>query len=125
MFNPILQFKAVEKEDNGVSFMETLAMIDGLNNYKNVATPPDGAAVVSSSDVLSSPSFSATAGTSKDSLSNGEDISQLKKSLQDLQVIAEAREKKIAEVRYCMLRSFVHLSVVVIKFSPPVACSLF
>lgn len=95
---------AVEKEDNGVSFMETLAMIDGMNN-KNVGSPPDGTAAVSSSDAgaMSSPAFSSSigaAGGSKDSSSpaNSEEVAQLKKSLQDIQVIAETRDKKITEV---------------------------
>jgi hypothetical protein len=94
--------KAVEKEDNGVSFMETLAMIDGMNT-KNVASSPHGptSAVISSLDgAMSSPSFSATVGgESKDSLAaNAEEVAQLKKSLQDVQVIAETRDKMITEV---------------------------
>lgn len=94
--------KAVEKEDNGVSFMETLAMIDGMNS-KNTLSSPDGTAVVSSSDgAMSSPAFSAaaTAGGSKDAPGGGnaEEVAQLKKSLQDVQVIAETRNKKITEV---------------------------
>mmetsp|Transcript_29756 Transcript_29756/g.63097 ORF Transcript_29756/g.63097 Transcript_29756/m.63097 type:complete len:1002 (-) Transcript_29756:423-3428(-) len=93
---------AVEKEDNGVSFMETLAMIDGMNN-KNVQSSPDGTttAVISSSDAaMSSPAFSAgVAGGSKDSpVANGEEVTQLKKSLQDIQVIAETRDKQITEL---------------------------
>jgi E3 ubiquitin-protein ligase BRE1 len=95
--------KAVEKEDNGVSFMETLAMIDGMNN-KNVSSP-DGTAVVSSSDAgaMSSPAFSSSAGAAggpKDASSpaNSEEVAQLKKSLQDVQVIAETRDKKITEL---------------------------
>lgn len=92
--------KAVEKEDNGVSFMETLAMIDGMNN-KNVMASPDGVttAVVSSSEgVMSSPAFStALAGGSKDS-PDGEEVAHLKKTLQDIRVIAETRDKKITEL---------------------------
>ncbi len=96
----ILISKAVEKEDNGVSFMETIAMIDGMNNQKHTLSSPDGAAVVSSSAVLSSSTFSATArGNVGDSVANSEDAAQLKKNLQDVQVIADAREKKISEVR--------------------------
>lgn len=94
--------KAVEKEDNGVSFMETIAMIDGMNNQKQSSSPGGATAggVVSSSDVMSSPSFSAVTGTSKESAGvHSEELAQLKKSLQDVQVIAETREKKIAEVR--------------------------
>eukprot|EP00581_Thalassiosira_minuscula_P019716 CAMPEP_0183726420 /NCGR_PEP_ID=MMETSP0737-20130205/23121_1 /TAXON_ID=385413 /ORGANISM="Thalassiosira miniscula, Strain CCMP1093" /LENGTH=997 /DNA_ID=CAMNT_0025957749 /DNA_START=275 /DNA_END=3265 /DNA_ORIENTATION=- len=91
--------KAVEKDDNGESFMEKLAMIDGMNN-KNVTLSPDGtsAAVVSSSD--GSPALSAAvAGGSKDSLAaSGEEVSQLKKTVQDLQAIAESRDKKITEL---------------------------
>ena len=92
--------KAVEKEDNGVSFMETLAMMDGMNNSKNAASSPDGnTAVVSSEGAMSSPSFSAAAGGSKDSPgASSEEVAQLKKSLQDVQVIAETRDKKIQEV---------------------------
>lgn len=94
--------KAVEKEDNGVSFMETLAMIDGMNN-KNVMSSPGGttsAAISSSDGAMSSPSFStAVAGGSNDSsAASAEEVAQLKKSLQDVQVIAEARDKKITEV---------------------------
>ncbi|KAL7437504.1 hypothetical protein ACHAXH_003212 [Discostella pseudostelligera] len=94
--------KAVEKEDNGVSFMETLAMIDGMNT-KHVASSPHGptSAVISSVDgAMSSPAFSATVGgESKDSLaSNAEEVAQLKKSLQDVQVIAETRDKMITEL---------------------------
>ena len=91
--------KAVEKEDNGVSFMETLAMIDGMNN-----SSPDGATttVVSSADgAMSSPALSAAAaGGSKEAQgASSEEVAQLKKSLQDTQAIAETRDKKIAEVR--------------------------
>jgi len=94
--------KAVEKEDNGVSFMETLAMIDGMNS-KNVASSPHGptSAVVSSGDgAMSSPAFSATVGGEfKDShAANAEEVAQLKKRLQDVQVIAETRDKMITEV---------------------------
>lgn len=92
--------KAVEKEDNGVSFMETLAMIDGMNN-KNVLSSPDGTtAVVSSEGAMSSPAFSAAvAGGSKDSPAvNGEELAQLKKSLQEIQVVSETRNKKIMDV---------------------------
>ena len=95
--------KAVEKEDNGVSFMETLAMMDGIN-AKHVALSPHGhtSAVVSSSDggAMSSPTFSATVGgESKDSpAANVEEVAQLKKNLQDVQVIAETRDKMITEV---------------------------
>lgn len=92
--------KTVEKEDNGVSFMETLSMIDGMN-AKNVASSPHGptSAMVSSLDgAMSSPAFSATVGVdSKDA--NAEEIAQLKKKLQDVQVIAETRDKMITEVR--------------------------
>ncbi|KAL7551097.1 hypothetical protein ACHAWF_014296 [Thalassiosira exigua] len=91
--------KAVEKEDNGVSFMETLAMIDGMNSKNVISSPGATSGVVSSSDgALSSPAFSAAvAGGSKDS-SNGEEVAHLKKSLQDVQVIAETRDKKITEL---------------------------
>lgn len=94
--------RAVEKEDNGVSFMETLAMIDGMNN-KNVLSAPDGTAtaLMSSSDAaMSSPAFSAAvAGGLKDSpAATGEEVTQLKKSLQDIQVIAETRDKQITEL---------------------------
>ena len=88
--------KAVEKEDNGVSFMETVAMIDGMNHNKT--SSPDGATTVpSSSDALSSPS---SAVTSKESTSAAyaEEVNNLKKSLQDAQAISEAREKQIAEL---------------------------
>ena len=89
--------KAVEKEDNGVSFDETLAMIDGrMNNSKNAMSTPDGTApgVISPSDGMTMSSPAA-----KDSPSStGEDVAQLKKSLQDVQVIAEERDKKIMEV---------------------------
>lgn len=94
---------AVEKEDNGVSFMETLAMIDGMNSNKNALSSPDGtmSGVVSSPDgAMISPAFStAVGGGSKDAPGvNGEEAAQLKKSLQDVQVIAEARDKKITEL---------------------------
>ena len=92
--------KAVEKEDNGVSFVETLAIIDGLNS-RNGLLSPDGHAIVSSSDVaMSSPAYStAVAGGSKDSpAANAEEVAQLKKSLQDIQVIADTRDKMIADV---------------------------
>ncbi|MGA0861038.1 MAG: hypothetical protein ACO3R2_15850, partial [bacterium] len=88
--------QAVEKEDNGVSFMETIAMIDGMSNNK---TPPsDGATTVPSSDALGSPS---SAVTSKEShtVAHVEEVNNLKKSLQDAKAISEAREKQIAEVR--------------------------
>jgi len=95
--------KAVEKEDNGVSFMETLAMIDGMisNNKAATSSSPDGATstAVVSSDAMSSPAHSAAVGGSKGSpAANGEEVAQLKKNLQDVQVIAETRDKKIAEV---------------------------
>ena len=92
--------KAVEKEDNGVSFVETLAIIDGLNN-RNGLLSPDGHAMVSSSDVaMSSPAYStAVAGGSKDShAANADEVAQLKKSLQDIQVISDTRDKMIADV---------------------------
>ena len=80
--------------------METLAMIDGMNS-KNTSSP-DGApstAVVSSDGVMSSPAHSTAVGASgSNSAANGEEVAQLKKSLQDVQVIAETRDKKIAEV---------------------------
>ena len=87
---------AVEKEDNGVSFMETLAMIDGMSSNKNGVSSPDGApstALVSrtSDGAMSSPAHSAPA-------ANGEEVAQLKKSLQDVHVIAETRDKKITEL---------------------------
>lgn len=94
--------KAVEKEDNGVSFMETLAMIDGMSSNKAAtSSSPDGATstAVVSSDAMSSPAHSAAVGGSKESpAANGEEVAQLKKNLQDVQVIAETRDKKIAEV---------------------------
>lgn len=93
---------AVEKEDNGVSFMETLAMIDGMNN-KNVLSTPVGTAtpaISSSEAAMSSPGFSAavTGGSKDSSGANGEEVTQLKKSLQDIQVIAETRDKQIMEL---------------------------
>lgn len=79
--------------------METIAMIDGLNNHKHNTTSPDGTTLVSSADVMSSPAFSTTARTATgDSMVNGEELAQIKKNLQDVQVIAESREKKISEV---------------------------
>ena len=95
--------KAVEKEDNGVSFMETLAMIDGMSSNNKAATSssPDGATstAVVSSDAMTSPAHSAAVGGSKESpAANGEEVAQLKKNLQDVKVIAETRDKKIAEV---------------------------
>lgn len=102
--------KAVEKEDNGASFNETLDKIDGMSN-KNVISSPDGATsgIISTSDV-SSPAFSAAVPGGKDSLpANAEDLARLKKSLQDLQAIADARDKKIAEVsigNHCVCSSF-------------------
>eukprot|EP00585_Thalassiosira_rotula_P001820 CAMPEP_0196136302 /NCGR_PEP_ID=MMETSP0910-20130528/4652_1 /TAXON_ID=49265 /ORGANISM="Thalassiosira rotula, Strain GSO102" /LENGTH=1010 /DNA_ID=CAMNT_0041396567 /DNA_START=337 /DNA_END=3366 /DNA_ORIENTATION=- len=94
--------KAVEKEDNGVSFMDTLAVLDGMNS-KNILSSPGGAAsaVVSSSDgVMSSPVFSAAVngGSSDSPVANGEEVAYLKKSLQDINVIAETRNKKITEL---------------------------
>jgi hypothetical protein len=93
---------AVEKEDNGVSFVETLAIIDGLSN-RNGLTSPDGptSGMISSSDVaMSSPAHStAVAGVSKDSpVANAEDVAHLKKSLQETQVIADTRDRIIADV---------------------------
>jgi hypothetical protein len=81
--------------------MDTIAMIDGMNN-KNASSPDAAAAgaVHSSTDALSSPSFSAV--TSKESTVNAEEVNNLKKSLQDVQAVSEAREKQIAEVRYFM-----------------------
>lgn len=91
--------KAVEKEDNGVSFTETIAMIDGLNN-KN-SSFPDGTTsglAPSSTDVMSSPSFSAVTSKESSGLANSEELNSLKKNLQDVQAISESREKHIAEV---------------------------
>ena len=86
--------KAVEKEDNGVSFMETLAMLDGVNENK-ASSPPSAAAP---SAAMSSPSASK-----ETSAASSEEVAQLKKSVQDIQVVAETREKKIAEVRFFCL----------------------
>ena len=86
--------KAVEKEDNGVSFMETLAMLDGVN--ENKASSPPSAVVPSAA--ISSPSASK-----ETSAASSEEVAQLKKSVQDIQVVAETREKKIAEVRFSCL----------------------
>lgn len=83
--------KAAEKEDNGVSFMETLAMLDGVNENK-ASSPPSA---VAPSAAMSSPSASK-----ETSAASSEEVAQLKKSVQDIQVVAETREKKIAEVRY-------------------------
>ena len=80
--------------------METIAMIDGINNK---SSPADGTTtVLTSSDALSSPS---SAVTSKDSptVANVEEVNNLKKSLQDEKAISEAREKQIAEVRFLVL----------------------
>ena len=87
--------KAVEKEDNGVSFMETLAALDGANETKSSSSPT----AATSSTVLSSPGTAA----SKDSGVSSEEVAQLKKHVQDIQVVAETREKKIAEVRYSVI----------------------
>jgi len=81
--------KAVEKEDNGVSFMETIAMIDGMNNKS-----PDGA---TTSDALSSPSSGVTTKDSPNT-ANAEEVNNLKKCLQDAQAVSESREKQIAEL---------------------------
>ena len=83
--------KAVEKEDNGVSFMETLATLDGANENKASSSP--------TATVLSSP---ATAASKETSAASSEEVAQLKKHVQDVQVVAETREKKIAEVRCLM-----------------------
>ncbi|KAL3785307.1 hypothetical protein HJC23_008871 [Cyclotella cryptica] len=91
--------KAVEKEDNGVSFMETIAMLDGLNNKKS--SFPDGATsgiAPSSMDATSSPSFSAATSKESSGLANAEELNTLKKSLQDVQAVSESREKQIAEL---------------------------
>lgn len=95
--------KAVEKEDNGVSFTETLDMIDGVNSNKTMTSSPVGTstALVSSSDIaMSSPAFSASVnGGPKDSpAASHEEVARLKKSLQDATVISETREKRIEEV---------------------------
>ena len=95
--------KAVEKEDNGVSFMETLAMSDGMNN-RNGLSLPDGptSALISLPDVAMSSSayLTAIAGGSKDSsAANADEVIQLKKILQDLQVIADSRDKMIVNLR--------------------------
>eukprot|EP00577_Skeletonema_sp_RCC1716_P003604 CAMPEP_0113422156 /NCGR_PEP_ID=MMETSP0013_2-20120614/28308_1 /TAXON_ID=2843 ORGANISM="Skeletonema costatum, Strain 1716" /NCGR_SAMPLE_ID=MMETSP0013_2 /ASSEMBLY_ACC=CAM_ASM_000158 /LENGTH=970 /DNA_ID=CAMNT_0000309877 /DNA_START=150 /DNA_END=3062 /DNA_ORIENTATION=- /assembly_acc=CAM_ASM_000158 len=79
--------KAVEKEDNGVSFMETLATLDGANENKASSSP--------TATVLSSP---ATAASKETSAASIEEVAQLKKHVQDVQVVAETREKKIAEL---------------------------
>ena len=89
--------KAVEKEDNGVSFMETLAALDGANENKASSSP--------TATVLSSPTTTASKETSA---ASSEEVAQLKKHVQDVQVVAETREKKIAEVR-CVL-FFLHLA---------------
>ena len=92
--------KAVEKEDNGVSFMETIAMIDGLN--KNSSFPDGTTAGIppSSTDAMSSPSFSAVTSKESSGLANSEELNSLKKNLQDVQAISESREKQIAEVSF-------------------------
>jgi len=89
--------KAVEKEDNGVSFMETLAMMDGVNENKASLSP---------SAVLSSAALSSSVASKETSAASSEEVAQLKKSVQDIQVVAETREKKIAEVRlFCIIFS--------------------
>lgn len=116
--------KAVEKEDNGVSFVETLAIIDGLTN-RNGLSSPDGptSAVISSSDVaMSSPAHStAVAGGSKESPVNSEEVAHLKKSLQDTQVIADTRDKIIAEVSALETLSFIldlPLPLIILRLIP-------
>jgi len=79
--------KAVEKEDNGVSFMETLAALDGASENKASSSP--------TATVLSSP---ATTASKETSAASSEEVAQLKKHVQDVQVVAETREKKIAEL---------------------------
>ena len=90
--------KAVEKEDNGVSFMETLAMIDGMNSNRGGLFSPDGttAMVTSSDQAFSSPAHSAAAADSP--AANAEEVAQMKKSLQDVQAIADERDKMIVDV---------------------------
>lgn len=96
--------EAVEDEDdNGVSFEEKMQKIDGLSSPNGTT---GASAVISSSDgvggAMSSPAFSAAVGSggSKDSPTamNGVEVAQLKKDLQEVQVRAESRDKKIAEV---------------------------
>lgn len=96
--------KAVEKEDNGVSFMETLAMIDGLNNNRSGLFSPDGnsAMVTSSDQAFSSPAHSAADSPA----ANAEEVAQMKKSLQDIQSIANERDKMIVDVRNHVLVPF-------------------
>ena len=90
--------KAVEKDDNGVSFMETLAMIDGMNSNRGGLFSPDGttAMVTSSDQAFSSPAHSAAAADSP--AANAEEVAQMKKSLQDVQAIADERDKMIVDV---------------------------
>lgn len=82
---------AVEKEDNGASFMETFARLDGANENKASSSSPTA---VSASTVMSSP-----AASKETFAASSEEVAQLKKHVQDVQVVAETREKKIAEVR--------------------------
>ena len=77
--------------------METIAMIDGMNN-KNTSSFDGATTVPSSSDALSSPTSAITSKESPN-VASAEELNTLKKSLQDVQAISEAREKQIAEVR--------------------------
>lgn len=103
--------KAVEKDDNGVSFMETLAMIDGMNSNRGGLFSPDGttAMVTSSDQAFSSPAHSAAAADSP--AANAEEVAQMKKSLQDVQAIADERDKMIVDVsnRILLLFNFILL----------------
>jgi len=67
-----------------------LATLDGANENKASSSPT----AVSSSTILSSPAASKEV-----SAASSEEVARLKKHVQDIQVVAETREKKIAEVR--------------------------
>lgn len=83
---------AVEKDDGGASFAETLADIDAVASKP----PSPGGGQAKAVTAESSPENGCDAGE----LSvNPEEIAQLKKSLQDVQAVAESRDEKISEVR--------------------------
>ena len=83
---------AVEKDDGGVSFSETLADIDAVASKP----PSPGGVHAKAVTAENTPENGCDAGESS---VNPEEIAQLKKSLQDVQAVAESRDEKISEVR--------------------------
>mmetsp|Transcript_35598 Transcript_35598/g.81380 ORF Transcript_35598/g.81380 Transcript_35598/m.81380 type:complete len:973 (-) Transcript_35598:68-2986(-) len=82
---------AVEKDDGGASFSETLADIDAVASKP----PSPGSVHAKAVTADSTPENGCDAGESS---ANPEEIAQLKKSLQDVQAVAESRDEKISEL---------------------------